>query len=208
MMLPDSELCQAAVSYAKQVSQPYLFHHVMRSAVYAEHIGQQQKMQYDREVVFVATVLHDLGLTDIVPVQIRFEVEGADAAKAYLSTKGLTSKGLTEKQLDLVWDAIALHTTNDIPQRKSPETALCQLGIASDLSIISPALINEAFIDEVLHAYPWLNAGEALMTTLENLYHKNPASAASNAVADVCEHRVPGFQKFNLCRHLTKINHS
>jgi hypothetical protein len=31
------------------------------------------------------------------------------------------------------------------------------------------------------------------------LYQRNPAAAASHAVADACERHVPGFRRFNLC---------
>ena len=47
-----------------------------------EHEGQRRALKYDRELLCVATVLHDLGLTTLAPVQARFEIEGADAARA------------------------------------------------------------------------------------------------------------------------------
>src|SRR6516165_4719501 len=83
IQLPDSELCRASIEYARAVSEPFLFHHVMRSAIYADLIGRARRLQYDREVLCVSAVLHDLGLTRVAPVDARFEVEGADAAKAF-----------------------------------------------------------------------------------------------------------------------------
>ena len=59
-LLPNSELCNAAIEYARVVSEPYLFHHVMRSAHHAELLGRQRRVEYDREVLCVASVLHDL----------------------------------------------------------------------------------------------------------------------------------------------------
>src|SRR5262245_30256300 len=49
-------------------------------------------MKYDREVLCVAAVLHDLGLTDVAPVQVRFEIEGADLPRSAL---GSTPAGST-----------------------------------------------------------------------------------------------------------------
>ena len=48
-------------------------------------------------------------------------------------------------------------------------------------------------------AYPWLTLQRALPGALVGLYRKSPAAAASHAVADACEHLVPGFKRFNLC---------
>jgi hypothetical protein len=199
--LPDSEICKAAIEYARTVSQPFLFHHVMRSAMYADVIGRQRGAAYDREVLCVSAVLHDLGLTNIAPVQARFEIEGADAAKAFLA-----KKGMADRHVEIVWDAIALHTTAEIPLRKRPEIALCQMGIAADLGIAPPDLVSGPLLDEALRAYPWLDISDALLTTLVTLYQRNPNAASSNAVADACERHVPGFKRFNLCDHLVAKN--
>jgi hypothetical protein len=195
--LPDTELCNAAVEFARTVSDPFLFHHVMRSAILADSIGRKSAVKFDREVLCVSAVLHDLGLTKIAPVEMRFEIEGADLAKDFLA-----KKGMSERQLEIVWDAIALHTTAEIPSRKCSEIALCQIGIAADLGIAPPEVVSDETIDEVLDAYPWLDMHESLLTALVGLFDKNPKAASSNAVAEACEHRVPGFQRFNLCDRL------
>jgi hypothetical protein len=197
MTVLDTELCAAAIEYARAVSDPFLFHHVMRSALFADLIGRERGVKYDRELLWVSTVLHDLGLTKIASVEARFEIEGADLAKEFLA-----KKGMSERKVQIAWDAIALHTTAEIPSRKSAEIALCQLGIAVDLGIAPLDVVSREAVDEVLGAYPWLDTHESLLTTLVGLYHKNPKAAASNAVADVCERRVPGFQRFNLCDHV------
>ena len=145
--LPDTELCNAAVEYARTVSAPFLFHHVMRSAILADSIGRKRGMRYDRELLCVSAVLHDLGLTTIAPVQMRFEIEGADLAKDFLARKGMS-----EHHVEIVWDAIALHTTAEIPSRKCTEIALCQMGIAADLGIAPPDAVSDETIDEALAA--------------------------------------------------------
>ena len=195
--LPDSELCIAAIEYAKAVSEPFLFHHVMRSAVFADAIGRQKDLKYDRELLCISAVLHDLGLTKIAPVEARFEIEGADAAKKFL-----VEKGMSERRIEIAWDAIALHTTAEIPSRKCAEIALCQLGIAADLRLTPPVPVAATVLDEAMRAYPWLDIHESLVTTLVGLYRKNPNAAASTPVADACERRVPGFKRANLCDRL------
>jgi hypothetical protein len=192
--LPDSPLCQAATEFVERVSEPFLFHHVLRSYVYAELIGRRQKASYDGEVLYVATVLHDLGLTSVAPVRARFEIEGADAAKEFLARRGMD-----DRATELVWDAIALHTTSELPLRKASEIALCHLGIASDIRGAPADVAAAGFAAQLLEAYPDLDMREGLLAALVGLYQKNPAASASHAVADACERRVPGFRRFNLC---------
>jgi hypothetical protein len=190
---PDSALCQAATELVERVSEPFLLHHVMRSYVYAEWLGQHRKAAYDREVLYVATVLHDLGLTTIAPVQARFEIEGADAAKELLARHGMS-----ERRLELVWDAIALHTTAEIPLRKSTEVALCATGILWDLRGVPADAGAGGLRERALEVYPRLDLNQALPAALVGLYEKHPGAAASHAVADACELLVPGFRRFRL----------
>jgi hypothetical protein len=192
--MPDSVLCQAATELAQRVLEPFLFNHVMRSCVYAECLGRQRKQPYDRELLYVATLLHDLGLTNLAPMRERFEVEGADLAKEFLARQGMS-----EAALELAWDAIALHTTAGIPVRKPPVIFLCHLGTACDIRGLSDNPELASLRAPVREAYPWLALQRALPETLVGLYRKSPMAAASHAVADACDRLVPGFRRFNLC---------
>jgi len=195
--VPDSDLCTAAIEYARQVSEPFLFHHVMRSAVFADMIGRRRKMNFDPEVLCVAAVLHDLGLTPLAAVQARFEVEGADAAKEFL-----VKRGMSEKHIEIVWEEIALHTTPEIPSRRGPEVALCQMGIGTDLFAPPSSLLTDRELDEVFEAYPWLGLNEALPKVLVRLFNRNPKAVTSHAVADACLLHVPEFKRRNFCEHI------
>jgi hypothetical protein len=192
--MPDSVLCRAATELAERVLEPFLFNHVMRSCVYAECLGRQRKQPYDRELLYVATLLHDLGLSRLAPLQERFEVEGADLAKEFLARQGMS-----EAALELAWDAIALHTTAGIPVRKPPVVSLCHLGTACDIRGLPDNPELAALRAPVREAYPWLVLQRALPETLVGLYRKSPMAAASHAVADACDRLVPGFRRFNLC---------
>ena len=194
VQMPDSALCQAATELAQRVSEPFLFNHVMRSCLYAECLGRQRKQPYDRELLYVATLLHDLGITGLAPQRERFEVEGADLAKEFLARQGMS-----EPALELAWDAIALHTTAGIPVRKQPVISLCHLGTACDIRGLPDNPELAALRAPVRDAYPWLALQRALPEALVGLYRKNPMATASHAVTDACDRLVPGFRRFNLC---------
>lgn len=190
---PDSALCRAAHAYAQRVSPPFLFNHVMRTFAFATVVGARGP-RYDPEVLYVACVLHDLGLCDAVPTSSRFEVDGADAAKAFLAEQGMTAG-----DLDLVWDAIALHTTAVVPQRKSPEVGLVQVGAAIDVGVLPVDMVDAAALDEILDQWPRLGFKRALIQLLTRRLQVDPRAANSHVIADVgCRH-VEGFERPNFC---------
>ena len=77
--VPDSKIVDDAREIARQSSEPYLFNHVMRSWLFAAVLSKQAEVQPDPELLAVAALLHDLGLTEKYATDDkRFEVDGAD----------------------------------------------------------------------------------------------------------------------------------
>src|ERR1700678_2430397 len=101
--VPETRLVRDAIDLARSSSEPFLFNHVMRSWLFSVVLSENAKPAPDPELLAVSTVLHDLGLTDRYTAEERFEVDGANAARAFLKERGIATL-----QLQLVWDAIAL----------------------------------------------------------------------------------------------------
>jgi HD superfamily phosphodiesterase len=80
--IPDTPLVAYSMEEARALSEPYLFNHAVRSWLFAVQLAEVQGVSYDEEVVAVASLLHDVGLTGKYQGKRRFEVEGADAARA------------------------------------------------------------------------------------------------------------------------------
>ena len=114
--LPDSALAHKAVDLASRVSPDVVRTHVLRTFVFGSLVGKEQGLRYDEELFFLGAVLHDLGLTAEFRSNERFEVAGADAAAAFLH-----DEGVPPERREIVWDAIALHTSVGIASRKRPE---------------------------------------------------------------------------------------
>lgn len=68
-----------------------------------------------------------LGCTDRYNGNERFEIEGAD-----VSVEFLKQFGFREGEIELVWQAIALHTTPGIAERNHPFTRLVRLAVRTD----------------------------------------------------------------------------
>jgi hypothetical protein len=113
--VPDTPLITAALEYAHELYELYLFNHSIRSWLFAAKIGQLKGIDCDLELVAVGTILHDIGLTAGVPGSNRFEVNGAEAALSFVKERGVSGR-----RAQLIWDLVALNSTPSIlsPRRR------------------------------------------------------------------------------------------
>src|SRR5215510_11309354 len=88
----DTPIVTRAMDLARTHSEPFLFNHALRSWLFAVRLGQLQGTPHDAEVVAVGCLLHDLGLTNGFTGPKRFEIEGADAARAFAREQGLDDR--------------------------------------------------------------------------------------------------------------------
>ncbi len=112
----DTPLISRAMDLARTHSETFLFNHAVRSWLFAVRLGQLQGIPHDAEVVAVGTLLHDLGLTNSFTGPKRFEIEGADAARAFAR-----EEGLDDRRVQLIWDTVALNSTPSIALHKETE---------------------------------------------------------------------------------------
>jgi hypothetical protein len=191
---PDSDICAAATDLARHLSEPFLFNHVMRTYFFAALAGQAAGARVDSEMLFLGCTLHDLGLTSAAPSDARFEVDGADMASEFLARHGFS-----DDRIAVVWEAIALHTTAAIPQRKQPEIALVQSGAAIDVGAIPLGILPSDAVAEVLARWPRLGFKREMVASLARQVDRHPAAAGSPVVADAGERLIDGFERVNLC---------
>ncbi|WP_188190423.1 HD domain-containing protein [Nonomuraea sp. SYSU D8015] len=175
---PRTRATVAAVEYIEAHEPAYLVNHSIRSYFYAARLAGLtglSKSDYDDEILFLATVLHDIGLTEVANGTQRFEVDGADAAAEFVMRHGLT-----EAAAEIVWDAVALHTSAGIPNRKRPEIAYSYFGIAADIFEFGVEELHDIFLDEdfldALHdRYPRLNLRMNLTRAVADQIREKPA---------------------------------
>ena len=184
----DSALVQESIELAQSHSSPFLFNHVMRSWLFAVCIDQRTALRADPELLAVATILHDLGLTRSFAGQDRFEVDGANAARNFLQ-----GRGLTQKDIQLVWDAISLHTTRSIALHKEPEVAMCHSGIAVDVVGLGFDLVEPKVLSDILAAYPRLSMKTEFEECLCQVVREKPGTTYDNFLSDMGARYVPGY---------------
>lgn len=171
--LPDSNTPSAALHLLVDVSQAYLANHCVRSYLFARELaaanGLRSDVDYDDEVVFLACILHDLGLTDYGAGDQRFEVEGADAAVRFLHTQGVA-----DERARTVWQSIALHTSLGLAHRFGLEQALTFRGISLDVSGSERDVLPTGFAERVTAAWPRHNLAYAIADAVASGVEANP----------------------------------
>ena len=185
----DTPLVTAVVEFAQRLSEPYLFNHAMRSWLFAEAIGRMKGIDYDREVVAIGTVLHDIGLTAGVSGPNRFEVNGADAALSFIR-----GKGLSDRRAQLIWDLVALNSTPSLALHKEPEIAVGTMGIGLDFGGFFVEALPAGDLERILNAYPRLKMKRAFADTCCRLVTEKPQTSYDNFLRDFGERFVPGYK--------------
>jgi hypothetical protein len=140
-------------------------------------------------------MFHDLGLVEGHRSRHeRFEIDGANAARAFLERHGLA-----EEQVTLVWDAIALHTTREIPRYKAPEVRLVAWGVEYDIPGRDFDALSAEQRDAVIAAHPRPGFKEGILEALAGGIRDKPETAYATWQRDILEATVPGFAPPSFC---------
>jgi len=116
--IPDTRMAREATEFIRDTETELLFNHSSRVYYWAALTGQERGLKVDNELLYIGCMFHDIGLThEHCSCDKRFEVDGANAARAFLEGYGIPTA-----DIDKVWAAIALHTTPGIPEFMAPES--------------------------------------------------------------------------------------
>jgi len=172
--LPDSPLAVAARELARDVSPGFVYHHAIRSYLFARELSAASALPAvdDDELLFLVCVLHDLGATEFANTDQRFEVDGADAAARFLR-----EHDVDPARVEIAWTAIALHTSVGLADRFGPVAAVAHVGISADIVGALRQHLSEPFTNRVHAAWPRHDLGYALGAVLAEQAHRNPAKA-------------------------------
>jgi hypothetical protein len=193
--IPDSKLAVEATDVLRQHGTPLLLAHSLRVYLFGALRGRHRGLTFDHELLYFGAVFHDLGLTPKYRSQDhRFEIDSANAAREFLQTNGIDEASIT-----VVWDAIALHTTPEIPWHKRAEIALVTGGVEADVLGDGLAEIAATDRDAVLAAYPRIDFKRGIVQAFSDGFAHKPATTFGTMNSDVLERTLPGYRRPNFC---------
>ncbi|MEU9158479.1 HD domain-containing protein [Streptomyces sp. NPDC048417] len=185
IVLPDTPLAGAVLQLIKPVESPSVFNHSIRTYLFARLVAARLALaagqDYEDDLLFAACTMHDFGVASDGPHLQRFEVEGADRAAAFL-----VEHGRSEAEADEVWQAIALHTSSGIAERRGTLCVLVREGVALDFGGPMGNTYADCLSDEqadVVHAaYPRLEMIRSLTDAIVAQAAKNPKNGPRYAL--------------------------
>jgi hypothetical protein len=189
----DTRIARAAEELSRSVSPRYLYNHALRTYLFGALIGRAAGLTFDEELFYLASILHDLGLTERFIGAKPFEIEGAIAAETFLRQQGLPAS-----KAAVVWDGIAMHPLA-ISQYKPTEIKLVAAGAAADVVGSGLDRISPADRDAVLLAFPRLGFKSEFVATCAGVVRGYPASAKGTFMRDIAERKISDFHPANIC---------
>ncbi|MPY49348.1 HD domain-containing protein [Streptomyces acidicola] len=151
LALPTGPLVDASLALVQKSESTPIANHSFRSFLFARLLAEQEgclnDAAYDENLLFAACVMHDLGLGTFAAGQARFEVEGADLAASVL-----TEHGIAAADVDRVWEAIALHSSLGIADRRGLLTYLTHKGVFTDAGLFTD--LDAAVLQPIYATYP------------------------------------------------------
>jgi hypothetical protein len=189
--VPASSLIRDVTELVQSSAPPLLYHHSRRVFFWGSMRGRNRGMTYDPELLYAGALFHDLGLTDrFSGSEQRFEIDSADEARRFL-----LDAGVPPERAHLVWEAIALHTTPEVPWHMAPEIALVTAGVELDVLGLGYDEISDEERAEVTTAHPRPGFKQEILRAFTDGMAHRPLSTFGTVNADVLSHYLPGFER-------------
>ncbi|AEF36002.1 MULTISPECIES: HD domain-containing protein [Mycobacteriaceae] len=187
--IPDTALAREITEFIRDTEDDLLFNHSRRVFLFGALQGRRRGLQPDLELLYAGAMFHDLGLTRRYRTStVRFEVDGADAARDFL-----LQRGVDKADADKVWLAIALHTTPGVPEFLDPEIALVSAGVETDVIGIGRDDLSPEDIAAVTTAHPRPDFKRQILAAFNDGMKHRPHTTFGTMNADVVAHFDPGF---------------
>src|ERR1700752_606223 len=194
--IPDSQVAREATQFIRDTESDLLFQHSTRVYFWGALAGKRKGLTFDPELLYTATMFHDVGLTSgFRESHLRFEVDGANAARDFLR-----GHGISELEIERVWLAIALHTTPGTSEHLPPIAALTAEGVMMDIVGLGYDGFTDAQRNAVEAAYPHPPqfAEDFLDALYGGLAHRHETTKGTG-LADIVDDKDPHFHRRDFC---------
>jgi len=189
IQIPDTPLVHDVTDYIRAHENDLLFDHSRRVFLFGALQGLRRGLRPDLELLYVGAMFHDIGLTEGYRTSnLRFEVDGANAARDFL-----LQHGVDEADARKVWLSIALHTTPSVPEFLEPEIALVTAGVETDVLGIGRDDLSPDQLAAVTAAHPRPDFKRSILQAFTDGFKHRPHSTFGTVNADVLEHYDPSF---------------
>ena len=178
MPVPDSALARRAREHIADVAPPFLVNHSVRCYAWAVELARHDQLHFDPEILYVAAMLHDVGLLPAYDLGGCYEVDGAIAANRLAR-----EAGAPDARAQAIYDVIALHNDAELPPDPAAEVVLLWDSAGTDVTGDRFADIRPASVSGLLAAYPRLDFKREFTALLVDQASRKPSCPAAEWVA-------------------------
>lgn len=191
--IPDTPLVRDITDFVRGTEDELLFNHSRRVFLFGVLQGRRRRLEPDLELLYAGAMFHDLGLTERYRGStVRFEVDGANAARDFL-----LERGIDKAAADKVWLGIALHTTPGVPEFLPPEIALVTAGVETDVLGIGRDDLSQDALAAITAAHPRPDFKRRILGAFNDGMKHRPQTTYGTCNADVLERFDPTFVRDN-----------
>ncbi|MDR6490611.1 hypothetical protein J2797_000487 [Paraburkholderia terricola] len=194
--IPDGAMAGAATTQMRATESELMFQHALRVFLFGALTGYRKRLSFDAELLYVAALFHNAGLNaQYRHSPYRFEVDGANAARAFMRQHGAAESDIHE-----AWTAIALHTTPGIAEHMSPLVALTRAGVQMDVCGDGYDEFTAQQRDEIMQACPReLDFKKKIIEAYARGMEHRPETTFGTVNADVLDRWDPNYRRLNFC---------
>lgn len=178
MPAPDSAVARRARELIATSEPPFLINHSIRSYAWAVAPGSVDHLGFDPEVLYVAALLHDIGLVPAFDKGGCFEFDGAAFAEEFAR-----EAGLPEEPVLAIRDAVVLHMAADVPHEARAEAFLLSDSTGVDVRGRRLDEIPTALVPRVVEAFPRLDFKREFSRLFVDQAERKPKCRAAEMIA-------------------------
>lgn len=192
---PQTPSAVAAAEMLESAAPMYLANHSYRTFEFGMMLAESPR-DIDPEVAFIASVLHDIGLTEAFRGAASFELVGADHAARFLEMQGWDTD-----RIGHVETAIVRHA--ELEPLEDPTHRVVQAGAVLDIAGLPVAAIDPPEVADTLARYPRHNFTQNISAAFATEVQAQPAGLFARlgqlvdfdallAANPLCEHETAG----------------
>lgn len=150
VLTPDSEASRAAEALCRSSSTRTLYAHAVRSYVFAALLAANDGLRVDQEALYVAAVLHDIGLTQ----PFDRPTEPFERVSAEVASGLVAHHGWPEVRRYELARSIVLHMAAEVSSDETSESQALEAGVSLDVTGRRLDAIEDAVVAAVLQELP------------------------------------------------------
>jgi hypothetical protein len=177
---PETPVCDRARVVAERFCSPALFNHCVRSYLWAAAYGTRHGIQFDPELLYVGSLLHDIGLMPAFDSH----VVDFDEASGHVADVFATGAGWDPQRRARLVDVVLSHTWDVVDVDVHPEGFLLERSTSMDISGRHMDDFPAEFKAAVLQRLPRLGIAEEFLACFQDQARRKPNSSPARALHD------------------------